>query len=382
MTFLFNTVATLEFPDAITIAHDVARVDQDAIAEYFGLSLRLGVADHDDHHFEAFEELLHRVHLVGHDVGLDPGVVDLHGAAAQVLLLRLEHLKRRALAHVVHVLLVSEAVDAHLGGVGYTVLSHRLVSAMEHVLGHGGVGLKRQPHEARGFGVVAHKEPGVDRDAMAAHARAGLQDVDPRVLVGDADDLVHVHAPHAAYLGELVGEGDVDGAEGVLHDLGHLGGADVGEGYLALAEGGVERCHALAHLGAVGSDGAVILQQLAHHAARDDALRRVHERDVLPACLLEKRTHVAVDGARGDRGLHDEHGTLRRHLEHRLAGSHDVGGVYLLVHLVVRRWYGDDIGIANLVLGRELDTCLDRLIEEFVEVLFFERGMPGIESCH
>lgn len=68
---------------------------------------------------------------------------------------------------------------------------------------------------------------------MAADARAGPQDVDPRVLVSDPDDLCHVHAADAADLGEFVCKGNVYGAEGVLHDLGHLGGADVGDRDLA-----------------------------------------------------------------------------------------------------------------------------------------------------
>lgn len=106
------------------------------------------------------------------------------------------------------------------------------------------------------LGVVADQEPRVDRDAVAADARAGVEDVHARVLVGDADDLGDVHAADAADLGELVGEGDVHRAEGVLDDLGHLGGADVGDGDLALAEAGVDLRHGLAHLGVVGADGA------------------------------------------------------------------------------------------------------------------------------
>ena len=107
------------------------------------------------------------------------------------------------------------------------------------------------------------------------------------MLVGDADDLGDVHAADAADLGELVGEGDVHRAEGVLDDLGHLGGADVGDGDLALAEAGVDLRHGLAHLGVVGADGAVVVQQLVDHVARDDALGGVDEPDVLAAGLYE-----------------------------------------------------------------------------------------------
>ena len=71
---------------------------------------------------------------------------------------------------------------------------------------------------------------------MAADAGAGLQDVDARMHVADADDLIHVHSVVAADARQFVGKGDVNGTEGVLHDLGHLRGADVRDHDLALAE--------------------------------------------------------------------------------------------------------------------------------------------------
>ena len=52
--------------------------------------------------------------LTGNLIALDPRVVDLDGAGAEVLGHRLEHLQRRGLADVVDVLLVGEAVDADL----------------------------------------------------------------------------------------------------------------------------------------------------------------------------------------------------------------------------------------------------------------------------
>ena len=58
MTFL-RTGITLQLVDVGAVAHDVARVDEDAVAEELRPALDLGVADHDDDHVEAVEELLH-----------------------------------------------------------------------------------------------------------------------------------------------------------------------------------------------------------------------------------------------------------------------------------------------------------------------------------
>ena len=277
----------LQLVDVLSVAADVARVDEDALAEDAGVVRDLGVADHHDHHLQSVQELIHRVDLAGNLVALDPRVVDLDGAGAEVLGHGLEHLQRRGLADVVDVLLVGEAVDADLRGVRDAALDHDLVGPVHDVLGHGGVCLQGETDEVGRLGVVADQEPRVDRDAVAADARAGVEDVHARVLVGDADDLGDVHAADAADLGELVGEGDVHRAEGVLDDLGHLGGADVGDGDLALAEAGVDLRHGLAHLGVVGADGAVVVQKLVDHVARDDALGGVDEPDVLAAGLYE-----------------------------------------------------------------------------------------------
>lgn len=374
-----STCPPLELVDVLAVAADVARVDEDAVAEDAGVVLDLGVADHHDHHLQAVQELLHGVDLAGDLVALDPRVVHLYGATAQVLLHRLEHLQRRGLADVVDVLLVGEAVDADLRGVRDAALRHDLVGAVHDVLGHGGVGLQGEADEVGRLGVVADQEPRVDRDAVAADARAGVEDVDARVLVRDADDLGDVHAADAADLGELVGEGDVHRAEGVLDDLGHLGGADVGDGDLALAEAGVDLSHGLAHLGVVGADGAVVVQQLVDHVARDDALGGVDEPDALAAGLGKQRANEAVDGVGRDGGLDYEHGALGRDLEDGLAGRHDVAGVDLLVELVVGRGDRDDVGVADLVVGRELDSRLQGVGEQLVQALLLEGGPASVE---
>lgn len=370
----------LELVDVLTVAADIARVDENSVTEDTGVVLDLGVADHHDYHLQAVQEFLHGVDLAGDLVALDPRVVDLDGARAEVLGHGFEHLQRRGLADVVDVLLVGEAVDADLGGVGDPALRHDLVGPVHDVLGHGGVGLKGEADEVRRLGVVADQEPRVDRDAVAADARAGIENIHARVLVSDADDLCDVHAADAADLGELVGEGDVDRAEGVLDDLGHLGGADVGDGDLALAEAGVDLGHGLAHLGVVGADGAVVVKQLVDHVARDDALGGVDEPDVPAAGLCEQRANEAVDGVGRDGGLDDEYGALGRDLEDGLAGSHDVAGVDLLVELVVGRGDRDDVGVADLVVGGELDAGLQGVGEQLVQALLLEGGLAGVEG--
>ena len=187
----------------------------------------------------------------------------------------------------------------------------------------------------------------------------------------------------AADARELVGKGDIDGAEGVLDDLGHLGGADVGDDDLALAEGGVEGLDALAHLTAVGADRAVVVQELVDHVARDDALRGVDEVDVradLEAVRLDHRADELVDGARADRGLDHDGRALRADLHHFLDGRHHVAGVHFLAEFVVRGRDGDDVGIRLLVVGGELDARLHGGGEQLVQAIFLEGGLPCVQG--
>ena len=69
---------------------------------------------------------------------------------------------------------------------------------------------------------------GVDREAVAAHARAGVEAHEAEGLGrGGVDHLPDVDPEPVAELGELVDEGDVDRAEDVLQqlrELGRLGG--------------------------------------------------------------------------------------------------------------------------------------------------------------
>ena len=236
--------------------------------------------------------------------------------------------------------------------------------------------------EVCGLRVIAHQEPRVDGNAVTANAGAGLQDVYARVLVGDADDLRHIHAADAADLGELIGEGDVDRAEGVLDDLGHLGSADVGHTGFALTEGCVNLSNLLAHLGIVRTNRTVVVQQLENHVTRDDALRSVHELNVLALGLNEQRAHEAIHRVGRNSRLNYKHGTLRGDLEHRLAGGNHIAGVNLLVQLVVGRRHAHDVGIAHLILGREFNADLKCIGEQLVEPLLLEGGVAGVQGCH
>ena len=317
------------------------------------------VLDHNDHHIHLGEELVEVENLVLDNLLLGEEGVEGLERTGEVALLDVEHLEGRAFADVIDILLVGEAVEADAAVVGDAVFLHNLVDALEDEDGLIVVGLHALVNHLRQLGIVAHEEPGIDADAVAAYTGAGLEDVHAGVHIADADDLIDIHIVVTADAAELVGKGDVDGTVGVLDDLGHLGRADVGDDNLTLAEGGIVALDLLANLLGVGTNRAVVVQQLIDHVAGDDALGGVDEVDVfadLEAVGLDDRTHELVDGAGADGGFDDDGGTLGAYLHHLLDGSDDVAGVHLLGELVVGGRDGDDVHIRLLILGGELDT--------------------------
>ena len=66
-------------------------------------------------------------------------------------------------------------------------------------------------------------EPRVDRNTMSADAWSRGQNIDPRVTVGERNDIPHIDAQLVGNQAQLIGEGDVDVTERVFAELHHLG---------------------------------------------------------------------------------------------------------------------------------------------------------------
>ena len=146
------------------------------------------------------------------------------------------------------------------------------------------------------------EEPGIDRDAVATDAGAGLEDVDARVAVGEADDLPHVDAEAVGDEAQLVGEGDVDVAERILGQLGHLGGTRGGGDAGAADEAAVEAERLARAARGDAADDAVVVDQLDQDAAGQHALGAVGDRDIggSPQSITLWGSPGLLAGAAGD----------------------------------------------------------------------------------
>jgi hypothetical protein len=145
---------------------------------------------------------------------------------------------RRAFAEIVDIGLEreAEARDARV-----RMLRHEHFGGADDMRGLREIHFARGADQAAVVGRAMDEEPGVDRDAMAADAGAGLEDVDARVAVGEADHLPHIDAHMLGHHRQFVGKGDVDVAVAVLDQLHHFGGARRGGDAGAADELAIER---------------------------------------------------------------------------------------------------------------------------------------------
>ena len=227
---------------------------------------------HNHHHIHPIQKLIKIQHLVLHNLFLSIERIEALQRSGKMSLLTLDHLEGRGLTDIIHILLISDSIQAHPAVVSNAILFHNLINAVEHELRLAVVGAHTLVDNLGKARIVAHKEPRVNTDAVATYSGTWLKNVYAGVHVADLDNLIHIHIVVAADAGKFVGEGDVDCTEGVFDDFGHLGCADIGYDYLALAEGGIILFHLHPDLLAVGSDGAVVVEELIDHIAGDDAL--------------------------------------------------------------------------------------------------------------
>jgi hypothetical protein len=158
-------------------------------------------------------------------------ILDQRLAALQLM----DDLERRGLADVVDVPLVADAQHENPRAVqGLAPLVERVGDEGDHRAGHRAVDLMGEVNEARfeaGQARLPGEVEGVDGDAVPAQAGPRVEGHEPEGLAGGrVDDLPDVDAQGAGHEGDLVDEADVDGADGVLQELDHLGGLGRGDG--------------------------------------------------------------------------------------------------------------------------------------------------------
>ena len=196
---------------------------------------------------------------------------------------------------------------------GEVVVVERVDDAGRDVLRHRRVDVLRRLDEPERASRVAAALPRqvrrVERDAVPADAWTGVErHVAERLAGRRPDDLPHVDVLRRAEGGELVDQRDVHHAEGVLEQLGHLGGPRARHGDHVVDQLGVEQRSELGRVGVHATDDPRRVAQAVLRVARVDPLGGVGEQEVVTcpvAVLLQQRSQQGLGGARVGRGLED-----------------------------------------------------------------------------
>ena len=121
---------------------------------------------------------------------------------------------------------------------------------------------------------------GVDGDTMAADTGAGLQDVNPRVAVGEINGIPNVDVHFVGDQGQFVGKGDVDVAKGVFRQLDQFRRRRRGQVAFAFDGDFVQRRRASGAGLAKAADDPVVAHQFQQHPARQHSFRAMGDVDL------------------------------------------------------------------------------------------------------
>ena len=115
------------------------RTNIEAIQHHFPfqllhIHLDMIVLNHNHHHIHPLQELIKIQHLILHNLLVGKERIETLQRTGKMPFLTLMHLEGRTLANVIHILLLGDAIKTDSAVVGYAVLLHNLVDAVEHEL--------------------------------------------------------------------------------------------------------------------------------------------------------------------------------------------------------------------------------------------------------
>ena len=289
----------------------------------------------------------------------------------------------RRLTQIVNVRLVGQA--KHADRVGYLLhLCYNLVSdEVRLVL----VALACRKDNLSLRRELLVDKPRVNCDAVAANTDTRGQDVNTRMAVCQLDQLKYVNAHLVADDGQLVCVSDIDITEGILGQLAHFGGQVVGlVNDTLLKHLLVDGCRHFSSLRRAGADDAVIVLQLVHHVARDNAFRTMCNVNLIHrnAGFLAQYACEHLGGVRRHGGLqNDQIGRLEHlacHTACRLYKA-QIGLVAAVLVLEERRRHRNIkyIGLAKLFGKMQMTVC-NSLFKGFLQTRLYNMDMTTLQG--
>lgn len=246
------------------------------------------------------------------------------------------------------------------------------------------------PHQPRGGRRARDQKPRIDRNTVPTHARARLEDVYPRVAVGEADHLPYIHLKYIGDHRQLVGKGDVDVAERVFDQLYGLCHAGCGVETVTFHKACVEHRRAFCAGRGDAADNPVIMHQFVDDPARQHPLRAIGERDVrlfYPAVFRYDEIGAQLSNNRGHplggahrRSALDDHASTRQNLGCDGAGGGLDKGYVGRLAIPKRGRHRDHVEACGRYLCRgDQRLSGDGVVYQPVEIALFDVHATGID---
>lgn len=277
--------------------------------------------------------------------------------------------------------------EAHHGYPGFAVvlefeLKHALLNALGTPEGLVVVRLAGGGNHTALAGEVGGDEVGIDSDAVTTYAAARPEDIDTRVLVGQADEFPHVDTCLFADDREFVGESYLYVSAGVLGEFAHLGRLAVGAVERTQYKLAVELDSGVGRSFVHTANNAVVVNKLIDDVARQHALGAVSNVDLSFefGTQLEDECGHLVGSAYGRSTLNDVKVTIFEEGHNGTRGGFHIRDVGLVIALEGR---GDDheIGVAHFGGGGGVEcTALYHFLQHL-----FHAGFDDVEVsliCH
>ncbi len=109
---------------------DIVAVEDNFAFQLVPIHLNMVMLHHNYNHIYLIEELVEIENLVRHNLLVGEEGVEALQRTSQVALLDIDHLERGALAHVIDILLIGDAIETHTAVVGDMMGFHNLMDAL------------------------------------------------------------------------------------------------------------------------------------------------------------------------------------------------------------------------------------------------------------
>ena len=167
-----------------------------------------------------------------------------------------KQLKCRRLPYVVYIFFIGQSVKTDLGKIGNFVFSHDFTDSCKDIFRHFIIDFQRRTDKRHLIAEISDQKPRINRNAVTADTRTGRKDIDTRMHITDADDLVNIHSLMTAELHQLICKCNIHRTVCIFDHLCHFGSRNIRQHDCPFAERSIDLSDIFSDFRIVCTDGS------------------------------------------------------------------------------------------------------------------------------